>query len=235
MVDDVPCASCMGARLRDDSAAVRFRDFTLDQVSQWPLGRAYRVLQGAEAQRRRAAHRGRPDPGDPRPAQVPGRRRARLPVARARDADALRRRKPAHPAGEPDRQRADRRALRARRADDRPPPARQRPVARGAAAPPRPGQHARPGRARPRGDRGGRPPGRFRPRLGRWRRRGHRERPAVEGQGEQEVAHRPVPERQAGDPGADQPPARPTARRLVIRGRGTTTSRTSTSRSRSAW
>ncbi len=41
MVDDVPCAACMGARLRDDSAAVRFRDFTLDQVSQWPLGRAY--------------------------------------------------------------------------------------------------------------------------------------------------------------------------------------------------
>ena len=28
MVDDVPCVSCMGARLRDDSAAVRFRDFT---------------------------------------------------------------------------------------------------------------------------------------------------------------------------------------------------------------
>ena len=26
MVDDVPCASCMGARLRDDSAAVRFRE-----------------------------------------------------------------------------------------------------------------------------------------------------------------------------------------------------------------
>jgi excinuclease ABC subunit A len=41
MVDDVPCASCMGARLRDDSAAVRFRDFTIDQISQWPLGRTH--------------------------------------------------------------------------------------------------------------------------------------------------------------------------------------------------
>ena len=44
MVDDVPCASCMGARIRDDSAAVRFRDCTIDQVSQWPLGRAYKFV-----------------------------------------------------------------------------------------------------------------------------------------------------------------------------------------------
>jgi excinuclease ABC subunit A len=41
MVDDVPCAACMGARLRDDAAAVRFRDFTIDQIGQWPLGRCY--------------------------------------------------------------------------------------------------------------------------------------------------------------------------------------------------
>ncbi|HWE40466.1 MAG TPA: excinuclease ABC subunit UvrA, partial [Isosphaeraceae bacterium] len=46
MVDDVPCASCMGARLRDDSAAVRFRDFTLDQIGQWPLGRAHAFFKG---------------------------------------------------------------------------------------------------------------------------------------------------------------------------------------------
>ena len=44
MVDDVACAACMGARLRDDSAAVRFRDFTLDQVGQWPLGRAFQFF-----------------------------------------------------------------------------------------------------------------------------------------------------------------------------------------------
>ncbi|MBV8382277.1 MAG: excinuclease ABC subunit UvrA, partial [Planctomycetaceae bacterium] len=46
MVDDVPCAACMGARLRDDAAAVRFRDFTIDQVGQWPLGRAYAFFKG---------------------------------------------------------------------------------------------------------------------------------------------------------------------------------------------
>jgi excinuclease ABC subunit A len=40
MVEDVPCAGCMGARLRDDAAAVRFKGFTLDQMSRWPLGQA---------------------------------------------------------------------------------------------------------------------------------------------------------------------------------------------------
>src|SRR5262249_13053857 len=38
---DVPCVGCMGGRLRDDSAAVRFRDSTIDQIGQWPLGRTY--------------------------------------------------------------------------------------------------------------------------------------------------------------------------------------------------
>jgi excinuclease ABC subunit A len=40
MVDEVPCAGCMGGRLRDDAAAVRFKGFTLDQISRWPLGEA---------------------------------------------------------------------------------------------------------------------------------------------------------------------------------------------------
>jgi excinuclease ABC subunit A len=39
MVDDVPCVACMGARLRDDAAAVRFRGSTIEQVGGWPLGR----------------------------------------------------------------------------------------------------------------------------------------------------------------------------------------------------
>ena len=46
MVADVPCVACMGARLRDDSAAVRFRDFTIDQVGQWPLGRSLEFFKG---------------------------------------------------------------------------------------------------------------------------------------------------------------------------------------------
>ena len=39
MVGDVACSTCMGSRLRDDSAAVRFRGHTIDQVSHWPMGR----------------------------------------------------------------------------------------------------------------------------------------------------------------------------------------------------
>ncbi len=52
MVDDVPCAGCMGARLRDDAAAVRFKGFTLDQISRWPLEPDAGVLQRARARRR---------------------------------------------------------------------------------------------------------------------------------------------------------------------------------------
>ena len=46
MVDQVECVSCMGSRLRDDAAAVRFRDFTLDQVGHWPLGKAVAFFEG---------------------------------------------------------------------------------------------------------------------------------------------------------------------------------------------
>ena len=59
----------------------------------------------------------------------------------------------AHPPGQPDRQRPDRRAVRAGRADHRPAPARQPPAARRAATAARPRQHADPGRTRSRGDR----------------------------------------------------------------------------------
>ncbi len=45
MVDDVPCATCMGARLRDDAAAVTFRGFTLDQINNWSLGRALEFVE----------------------------------------------------------------------------------------------------------------------------------------------------------------------------------------------
>ena len=40
MVGEVECVTCMGSRLRDDSSAARFRGFTLDQVSRWPLAKA---------------------------------------------------------------------------------------------------------------------------------------------------------------------------------------------------
>jgi excinuclease ABC subunit A len=39
MVDEVECSVCLGSRYRDDVAAVRFMDMTMDQVCRQPLGR----------------------------------------------------------------------------------------------------------------------------------------------------------------------------------------------------
>ncbi|MDY0169436.1 MAG: excinuclease ABC subunit UvrA [Thermoguttaceae bacterium] len=38
-IDEVECSACAGSRLRDDSAAVRFRDRTIDDYCRMPLGR----------------------------------------------------------------------------------------------------------------------------------------------------------------------------------------------------
>ena len=38
LVDKIECGQCSGSRLRDDAAAVRFRDRTLDQICRLPLG-----------------------------------------------------------------------------------------------------------------------------------------------------------------------------------------------------
>ena len=38
LVDEVECSICGGARLRDDAAAVRFRDRTIDEICRTPLG-----------------------------------------------------------------------------------------------------------------------------------------------------------------------------------------------------
>ena len=83
----------------------------------------------------RRAHR----QGDPRAPRFPPERRAGLPDARPHGAHALRRREPAHPPRHADRHAAHRRALRPRRAVDRPPPARQQQADRqpGGAARPR--------------------------------------------------------------------------------------------------
>ena len=101
----------------------------------------------------------------------------RLPDAGARLRHAVGRREPAHPARLADRLRPDRRALCARRALDRPAPARQRAPARHAAAAARPRQHrdrrrARRGRDPHRRLRGRCRPGRRHPRR-RDRRRRH--------------------------------------------------------------
>ncbi len=42
LVDEVECSECGGSRLRDDAAAVRFRERTIDEVCRMPLGRTAR-------------------------------------------------------------------------------------------------------------------------------------------------------------------------------------------------
>ena len=39
LVDEVDCTVCCGSRLRDDAAAVRFRDRTIDEICRLPLGK----------------------------------------------------------------------------------------------------------------------------------------------------------------------------------------------------
>lgn len=43
-VDEIACTTCDGARLRDDAAAVRFRDLTIGDLVQVPLGRLQRIV-----------------------------------------------------------------------------------------------------------------------------------------------------------------------------------------------
>ena len=167
-------------------------------------------------------------------ARVPGERRRRLPDDRARGRDALRRRGAADPAGDADRLLAHRRALHPRRAVDRPAPARQRAADRDAAAAARPRQHGARRRARRGHDARGRPP------RSTWVRArastaatSSRQGTAAEVEQVAESLDRPVPRRHAADRGAGE--AAQAVRLRRDRGRdASTTSRTSTSRSRSA-
>ena len=132
--------------------------------------RAERQARAAVAGRRaavgdRAPHRAADHARDRRAPALPGQRRHRLPVDGPRGGDAVGRRGAAHPAGHADRLGAGRRALRARRAVDRPAPARQLEAHRDARAPARAGQHGARRRARRADDAGGRPPRRPRPRA----------------------------------------------------------------------
>ena len=72
------------------------------------------VFQEPRAGCRRAAHCRRPAARSARPFDLSGRCRPRLPQPGPWHADAFRRREPANPSGQPDRQRTDRRSLRAR-------------------------------------------------------------------------------------------------------------------------
>ena len=198
------------------------------------VGRAgARLPRRARPDADRGADRAPDREGDPRAAHVPRRRRSRLPHARPRGGDALRRRGAAAAARDADRLAARRRPLHPRRAVDRPPPARQRAPDRHARAAARHRQH----RARRRARRGDDAPLRLARRHGAGRRparrRGRRRRAGGEGRAEQEVGHGAVPLGRARDRGAR---AARRGSRLVPRHAAprSTTSRTSTSSSRSA-
>ena len=126
LVDEVECSTCGGSRLRDDAAAVRFRDRTIDEICRMPLGELLARVQELEARRRTR----RKIAGE-LIREIDNRLQFLVDVGLdyltlGRPApDALRRRSPAHSPGQPGRQRPVRRAVRARRADDRPAPARQ--------------------------------------------------------------------------------------------------------------
>ena len=144
---------------------------------------------------------------DPAAARLPDRRRPRLPHARSAVVDALGRRVAAHQPGDVARLGARGHALRARRAVDRPAPARQRAADRDPQAAARPGQHRARRRARRRHDsrrRRGRRPRPRRRRAGRPRDLRRAARRAARGAA---LAHREVPARRAGDSRAADAPA----------------------------
>ena len=164
-----PCPACHGERLKPQSRAVRVKGRTITEYVDLPLDDALRVFEAMALTEREELIAGRILPRDPGAAALPHRRRRRLPDARPQRGHAVGRRGAAHPAGHADRREPARRALRARRAVDRPAPARQPPAARDAPAPARPRQHRHRRRAR----RGDDPHGRLRdrPRPGRRRAR----------------------------------------------------------------
>ena len=147
---DIPCAACAGHRLKPEALCVKIAGLHIGEVAEMSIKRAGQWFAELPGQLTRQAERDRRAraQGDPRAAEIPGRRRARISHAGARVRHAVRRREPAHPARLADRLRAHRRALRSGRALDRAASARQRAAARDAQAPARPRQHGAGGRAR---------------------------------------------------------------------------------------
>ena len=196
-----PCPECDGTRLRREARYVGRRRRRRARDLRDLGGAAARgggVFRAAEARRPARGDRRQDRQGDRLAARVPQQRRPRLPVARPLGRDAVRRRGAAHPARVADRLGPDRRHVRARRAVDRPAPARQRPPARHAEAPARPRQHRHRRRARPGRDPGGRLRRRHGPGRRRARRPGRRAGHAGRDAPRAALADRPVPLRATG-------------------------------------
>ena len=127
-----PCPDCHGTRLRVEARNVFLVDVAERRQGADLPGRALHAARGARlvrapgARRRQGRDRRQGDPRDLLAPQVPERRRPQLPEPRPQRRDAVGRRGAADPARVADRLRADRRDVRARRAVDRPAPARQR-------------------------------------------------------------------------------------------------------------
>jgi excinuclease ABC subunit A len=46
MIGEVDCPTCLGARVREDAAAVRLGNHTIDQLCRWPIGRLHGFMNG---------------------------------------------------------------------------------------------------------------------------------------------------------------------------------------------
>ena len=161
---EVHCPECDGARLKPESLGVTVDGRNIHEVCDLSIGKAAEVLAGLKLSARDRMIAERVVKEINARMSVPARRGARLPLAQPLGGHAGGRRGAAHPPGQPDRQRAGRRALRARRAVHRPAPARQPQADRHPRAPARPGQHRDRRRARRGDDPGRRPRRRHRPR-----------------------------------------------------------------------
>ena len=166
------CPACDGNRLRPESLSVKVKGKTMADYVNLPVSKTLTRVQRADAHRARSADRDADPQGDPGSPAVPERCRRGLPHARALGSHAVRRRRPAHPARDADWVESHRRAVRARRAVDRPASARQSQAARNTGAAARSRQH----RGRRRARRGDDPDGRLRDRPRPRRRRTRRQR-----------------------------------------------------------
>ena len=177
-----PCPDCDGTRLRREARNV----FLVDEIRRRRAAahgdlrdqprsrcaRAWRYFQTPAAARRQGRDRRQGGARDRPAPEVPERRRPQLPEPGPQRRDAVGRRGAAHPPGLADRLGPDGRDVRARRAQHRPAPARQRPPDRHPQASARHRQQRDRGRAR----RGHDPRRRPRDRHGPGRRRARRPR-----------------------------------------------------------
>ena len=145
------CPECDGARLNVSARNVHVGGRSLPEISRLSVADAMAHYSELSDHRLARRNRGTHHQGSRRPPALPRRRGTRLPHARSQRRDPVRRRSAAHPAGQPGRLRAHRRAVHPRRALHRAAPARQPAPAGDAAAAARPGQHGDRRRARPGG------------------------------------------------------------------------------------